>query len=209
MNENEMKMIEEMEQVLQDEQIRIANSVDGFKQLMKNGVCNCHATALYNAGYRKIADDEILIKKSELARLKNLEINYEQVYEEYRKLEQERKSCRLIADDEIIIKKSEYVVIPKQDWEDRAYIHAMENHLYQKCRDMIGEKFVAKEEVEYWKSRCKEIGDVASKETAREIFAKAQKKAYFKDGGYYDKDRHLLDMKDLQEILKKYGIELE
>lgn len=68
MNGNEM--IKDMEQVLKYEQIRIANSVDGFKQLMKNGVCNCHATALYNANYRKVADDEIVIKKSEYEELK-------------------------------------------------------------------------------------------------------------------------------------------
>lgn len=47
------------------------------------------------------------------------------------------------------------------------------------------------------------------KETAREIFTKAQKKAHFKDGGYYGTDRYLLDMKDLQEILKKFDVELE
>lgn len=103
---------------------------------------------------------------------------------------------RKVADDEIVVNKSGYVVIPKQDWEDRAYIHAMENHLCQKCRDMIGEKFVTKEEVEYWKSRCKEIGDVASKETAREILQ------IIKDEYEY--------IGDLEKIIAiKYGIDLE
>lgn len=104
-----------------------------------------------------------------------------------------------VANDEIVVKKSEYVVIPKQDWEDRAYIHAMENHLCQKCRDMIGEKFVAKEEVEYWKSRCKEIGDVASKETAREILQIIK-----------DEYEYIECIGDLERIIaKKYGVELE
>lgn len=126
-----------------------------------------------------------------------------------------------IADDEIIIKKSEYVVIPKQDWEDRAYIHAMENHLYQKCRDMIGEKFVAKEEVEYWKSRCKEIGDVASKETSREILQAINKYLVGTRGIYTVKtfrncrfeDIILVRADDLETLVKKlakeHDIELE
>lgn len=70
------------------------------------------------ANYRIIADDEIVLKKSELARLKNLELNYDQVYEEYRKLERERKHCRLIADDEAVIKKSEMVNVFAEEFEE-------------------------------------------------------------------------------------------
>lgn len=44
---------------------------------------------------------------------------------------------------------------------------------------------------------------VARKETAEKIKTKAKEKAYFKDGGYYDKDRYLLDMADLDEICKE------
>lgn len=40
------------------------------------------------------------------------------------------------------------------------------------------------------------------KETAEKIKRKAKEKAFFKDGGYYDKDRYLIDMADLDEILK-------
>lgn len=47
------------------------------------------------------------------------------------------------------------------------------------------------------------------KYTAEEIYYKAEKKAHFKDGGYYDKDRYYLDMKDLKEILKQFGVEVE
>lgn len=50
---NKEQQIEEIEKVLQDEQLRISNTTDGFKKLMKDGVCKCHAEALYNAGYRK------------------------------------------------------------------------------------------------------------------------------------------------------------
>lgn len=85
MNKYEMKMIEELTKVLK----KIGNSdepmLDGLTEW-----ADVIAEALYNANCRILADDEVVIKKSELARLKNLEINYEQVYEEYRKLEQER-----------------------------------------------------------------------------------------------------------------------
>lgn len=54
---NKEQQIKEIEKVLQNEQLRISNTADGFKQLMKEGVCKCHAEALYNAGYRKVPDD--------------------------------------------------------------------------------------------------------------------------------------------------------
>lgn len=77
----------------------------------------------------------------------------------------------------------------------------------------LGYRKVNKDECEYWKSRCKEIGDVAyekaRKETAEKIYRKAEKKAHFKDGGYYDKDRYYLDMEDLKEILKQFGVEIK
>lgn len=60
------------------------------------------------AGCSIIGEDEIGIKKSELARLKNLEINYEQVYEDYRKLEQERKNYRKVGEDEVVLTKGAY-----------------------------------------------------------------------------------------------------
>ena len=106
MNENECEMIKYIMAVI----VRHHSGL-GCDVLCEGDQCeNCYLTAkdLYYEGYRKVADDEVVIKKSELARLKNLEINYEQVYEEYRKLEQERKSYRKVAEDEIVIKKSEY-----------------------------------------------------------------------------------------------------
>ena len=55
----------------------------------------------------------------------------------------------------------------------------------------------------------KEIEMQAVKDTARDIYRKAEKKAYFKDGGHYDKDRYLLDMTDLKGIVNGYGLEVE
>ncbi len=50
---------------------------------------------------------------------------------------------------------------------------------------------------------------IKSKETAEKIYRKAEKKARFKDGGYYDKDRYYLDMEDLKEILEQFGVDLK
>lgn len=50
----EQEQIEEMEKVIKEEQILIANNSNEFKQLMQKGVGYCHAKALYNAGCRKV-----------------------------------------------------------------------------------------------------------------------------------------------------------
>lgn len=48
------------------------------------------------------------------------------------------------------------------------------------------------------------------KETAKEIFYKAERKSYFQDGGHYGKDRHLIDIEELKQIIKnEYGVEVE
>lgn len=70
MNKDEKKMIKEM-----------ANEIDLAKKHLWNAInlkiddYSWHskgiAEALYNAGYRKIADDEIVIKKSKINALKN------------------------------------------------------------------------------------------------------------------------------------------
>lgn len=83
---NKDEMIEDMKIVINQSVVRSNSGLDLSRGLM--------ALSLDKLGYRKVGDDEIVVKKSELARLKNLEINYEQVYEDYRKLEQERKSYR-------------------------------------------------------------------------------------------------------------------
>lgn len=50
----------------------------------------------------------------------------------------------------------------------------------------------------------------ARKETAKEIFYKAERKSYFQDGGHYGKDRHLIDIEELKQIIKnEYGVEID
>lgn len=70
---NKKEQIEEIENVLKNEQIRISNTSDGFKDLMKNGVCSVHSKAIYSAGYRKASDviDEFV------ERLKDILTKYE------------------------------------------------------------------------------------------------------------------------------------
>lgn len=64
MNKDEMKMIEEMAKVLCDKNCEECSS----KLLVPCGY-KSYCTKLYNAGYRKIADDEIVIKKGELGKV--------------------------------------------------------------------------------------------------------------------------------------------
>ena len=49
---------------------------------------------LYNAGYRKPLKGSVVLTNDEWARLRNLEINYDDVYEEYRILTNQNKGLR-------------------------------------------------------------------------------------------------------------------
>lgn len=56
----------------------------------------------------------------------------------------------------------------------------------------------------------KEHKKEGSKETAKEIFYKAERKSFFQDGGYYGKDRRLIDIEELKQIIQKeYDVEIE
>lgn len=68
------------------------------------------------------------------------------------------EALSLIPDDDVVLTKEEYEAL------------LLEQKRLKEIVDRIPCGYVQKEEVEYWKNRCKEIGDVASKETAREIF---------------------------------------
>lgn len=46
----EQEQIEQIENVLKNEQLRIAYTVEGHKQLMQKGVCYCHAKAIVASG---------------------------------------------------------------------------------------------------------------------------------------------------------------
>lgn len=55
---NEEKQIKEMEKVIADEQMKIANDTNEYKKLMSKGVGYCYSEALYNASYRKESEVE-------------------------------------------------------------------------------------------------------------------------------------------------------
>ena len=57
MTEQEQREKAMIEKVLSDEQSKIANTVDEFAKLQKEGISKCYADALYDACYRK--EDEV------------------------------------------------------------------------------------------------------------------------------------------------------
>lgn len=147
MNKDEKKMIEEM-----------ADTMDKLcceRFALSEGRCyaemttcgQCQAKDLYNANYRKVADDEIVVTKRQ--------------YEQLKKHNTDRKRLR-------------------NKWQ------------------------TAEREAEYWKNRCVEIGDVASRETAREIFQKMKDGIENSEFGYL-----LINRNNIIELAKNLGIELE
>ena len=71
MNKDEKKMIEEMIEIIHREQINCIKN--GCKECEYYGYVHCvssrKAEALYNAGYRKVGDDEIVIKQTDYVEL--------------------------------------------------------------------------------------------------------------------------------------------
>lgn len=86
MDKAEIKMIEEMAKHIDKAKHYIWNAVN-----LKKGDYSWHsrgiAEALYNANYRKIGEDEIVIKKSEYSKL--CVVEYESADEEIREILQE------------------------------------------------------------------------------------------------------------------------
>ena len=68
------KMIMEMEAILEQEQIKIANTVEEFAKLQKVGITRCNAEALYNANCRVVHEDQVVLTKEEL--VKTMESGY-------------------------------------------------------------------------------------------------------------------------------------
>lgn len=84
----------------------------------------------------------------------------------------------------------------KQDFTSRIYKREVELGL--QIKELRNDR-------DYWREEYQQ----SCKETAEKIYYKAEKKAHFKDGGYYDKDRYYLDMEDLKEILQQFGVEIK
>lgn len=67
-----------------------------------------------------------------------------------------------------------------------------------------GYRKVSIDEANYWKSRCKEIGDIASKETAREILQPLYDACKEDDYGQV-----VVDFAILEDLAKRYGVEVK
>lgn len=99
---------------------------------------------------------------------------------------------RKVTDDEVVIKKSEYEAL------------LLEQKRLKEMVDRIPCGYVQKEEAEYWKSRCKEIGDVASNETARDILQELAIYAEEDDNGQVT-----VDWYHLETLAERYEFYLE
>lgn len=82
------KIIKEMEAILEQEQIKIANTVEEFTKLQKVGITRCNAEALYNANCQVIPDGAVVLMREEYEMLTNqyraLEIKYSNLCDNYR-----------------------------------------------------------------------------------------------------------------------------
>lgn len=65
------EQLEQIENVLKNEQLRIAYTVEGHKQLMQKGVCYCHAKAIVDAG---LCNPTERIKQAQIDVLKRLKV---------------------------------------------------------------------------------------------------------------------------------------
>ena len=109
MNKDEMKMIE---QIRKDFVARCLKGSDGCDL---RDCQHCHAESLYNAGYRKVGKDEIVVKKSEyeklrLAKYKAMEEAIEYEKTAYKQLEQAKQETREILQELYMCFTEEYLL---------------------------------------------------------------------------------------------------
>lgn len=167
MNKYEMTMAEMIEVA------KIETIINRERQGCVTGYCNdckyfgrhyCSSTkkaeALYDEGCRIVGEDEIVIKKSE----------HKALLLEQKRLKEmvDRIPCGYvkIADDEMVIKKSEYESLKKDKNDYKQRFESSDKRFEQLVRTSVEALEKAQK---HWENKCKEIGDVASKETAREI----------------------------------------
>ena len=145
----------------------------------KNGRCNAyrHAEALYNAGYRKIPEDSIVLSKSEKQKL------LKEMYEQGR--------FDVIAD----LDKEGKVVLTREEKEEYEsliklliYDKPMKNRVYEVIKD---------------------IKQQTCKKTAEKIFTELLKEKQLIDLGYGDGTYEYIDVDDLEDLAKQYGVEIK
>lgn len=113
-------------------------------------------------------------------------------------------NCRIIADDEIVIKKSEYEALKKDKNDYKQRLESSDKRYEQLVRTSVE---TLEKKHQYWETKCKEIGDVAGKETAREILQELKdKQIYILTNDLFGGNTALIQA--INELAKAYGIEL-
>ena len=157
------------------------------------------AEDICNENYRKVADDEIVIKKSE----------YEALLLEQKRLKEivDRIPCGYvkIADDEIVIKKQQYEQLKKYN-RDRKRLRLK----WQQARQALEQerkscRLIADDEI----VESMKTYERARQETAREILKGLNNLCNDCNGCYWAEDVGIMLYDWLPEMANKYGIELE
>lgn len=127
MNENEMKMIEEMASIICKETSNkgLCEKCDFKKHEQFGYTYQCHkfdnAETLYNANCRIIADDEIVIKKREYEQLKKYNRDRKRLRLRWQQAKQETREILQVLKDNIVNRiGSKYAVIDLTDIAQRA-----------------------------------------------------------------------------------------
>lgn len=130
---NEDEMIIDIANVLDrccnefdDNGAHIRNLCGGCEFWNDDNSCCCsynrkEATALYNAGYRKVADDEIVVKKREYEQLKKYNRDRKRLRLRWQQAKQETREILQVLKDNIVNRiGSKYAVIDLTDIAQRA-----------------------------------------------------------------------------------------
>lgn len=212
MNKDEMKMIKDIMAVI----VRHHSGL-GCDVLCDGDQCeNCYLTAkdLYYEGYRKVADDEIVVKMTDIMDLNNkAQGTTDFLRDKLAEISKQIDEATKIADDEIVIKKNEYEALKKDKNDYKQRFETSD----KRCEQLVQTSVETLEKKhQYWENKCKEIRDIASKETAREVTNKIYNKLTESDVWHDMKKiwwRHNNECYELKEVLKQVlkelGIELE
>ena len=84
------KIIKEMETILEQEQIKIANTVEEFAKLQKVGITRCNAEALYNANCQVIPEGAIVLTREEMETTDKIPQKIKEFYKWFIEIEKEQ-----------------------------------------------------------------------------------------------------------------------
>lgn len=87
------KIIKEMEAILEQEQIKIANTVEEFAKLQKVGITRCNAEALYNANCQVIPEGAVVLTREEMETTDKIPQKIKDFYKWFIEIEKEQ-ACK-------------------------------------------------------------------------------------------------------------------